>query len=114
MSRDGFHSQGHVRVDGRDHEGVRPKRTDIEQWQSDHTGLDEETRRASKPLDVANAEFILGVMERFNYPNIQSVLDEDARLFQLLELETLGEKHFEKLRLEELEREQEALRAKYQ
>lgn len=53
-------------------------------------------------------------MERFNYPNIQSVLDEDARLFQLLELETLGEKHFEKLRLEELEREQEALRAKYQ
>lgn len=47
-------------------------------------------------------------MERFNYPNIQAVLDEDIELIRLLECEQFGYKRDQQEELEEMKAEQEA------
>lgn len=53
-------------------------------------------------------------MERFNYRNLDEVLEEDAGILQLLEAESYGYKRDEKERMEELEAEAEAMKAKAQ
>ena len=53
-------------------------------------------------------------MERFNYPTLADVLDEDAEILQMLEAESYGYKRDEKERMEELEAEAEAMKAKAQ
>lgn len=47
-------------------------------------------------------------MERFNYPNIQAVLDEDIELIRLLECEQYGYKLDQQEELEETKAQQEA------
>lgn len=44
-------------------------------------------------------------MERFNYPNLAAVYDEDASIMQLLEAESFGYKQDEKEKMEALEAE---------
>lgn len=51
-------------------------------------------------------------MERFNYKNIAAVLEEDAEILQLLEAESYGYKRDEQERMDELEAETEAMKAK--
>ncbi len=54
-------------------------------------------------------------MERFNYPNIQAVMDEDMELMHLLECESYGEKRDEQERMEQqkIDLEQERSSASY-
>lgn len=89
-----------------------PKRAQFERWREQYRGSDDETRAASKPIDIANAELVLGLMERFNYKNIAAVLEEDAEILQLLEAESYGYKRDEQERMDELEAETEAMKAK--
>lgn len=46
-----------------------------------------------------NAEILLGIMERFNYPNLAAVRAESAELIQLLEYESWGFKKDEEEKL---------------
>lgn len=45
-------------------------------------------------------------MERFNYPNLAAVREEDAEILWLLECESFGYRRDEKEKLDELEAEQ--------
>jgi hypothetical protein len=85
-----------------------PKRLEFEQWREDSRGVDEAARRASKPTDIAHAELVLGLMERFNYPNLAAVYEEDTEILYLLECESFGDKADEKEKMEELENETRA------
>lgn len=51
-------------------------------------------------------------MERFNYPNLAAVYEEDAEILQLLEAESYGYKRDEKEKMDELEAEAQAMKAK--
>lgn len=53
---------------------------------------------------------VLGLMERFNYPNLAAVYAEDASIFALLDAESYGYKMDERERMEELEQETESMR----
>ena len=50
-------------------------------------------------------------MERFNYPNLAAVRDEDADILWLLECESYGYKRDEQEKLDEIEAETERQRA---
>lgn len=52
-------------------------------------------------------------MERFNYPNLAAVLEEDAEILYLLECESYGYKRDEKEHMEELEAEAQAAKANH-
>lgn len=52
-------------------------------------------------------------MERFNYPNLAAVYDEDISIMQLLHAESYGDKRDEKEKLEAAEAEAEARAAQY-
>lgn len=45
---------------------------------------------------------ILGLMERFNYPNLAAVYEEDSEILKLLELESYGDRADEKEELENM------------
>jgi len=47
-------------------------------------------------------------MERFNYPNLAAVYEEDARIIYLLGCEQYGYKRDEQEKMERMERELEA------
>lgn len=51
-------------------------------------------------------------MERFNYPNLAAVYEEDSEILQLLEAESYGYKRDEKEKMDELEAEAQAMKAK--
>src|SRR5688572_16573034 len=89
----------------------RPKRTEFERWREAYPrGSDEAARAASKPHDIATAELLLGLMERFNYPNLAAVREEDAEILYLLECESYGYKRDTEEELAEREAEAERLR----
>lgn len=48
---------------------------------------------------------LLGLMERFNYPNLQAVKDEDAEILYLLECEHWGRGKDEEEEMQEREAE---------
>ena len=52
-------------------------------------------------------------MERFNYQRLADVYEEDAEILQLLEAESYGSKRDEKEKMDELEAEAQAMRAKH-
>lgn len=52
-------------------------------------GVDSDGRVVGKPLEMARAEFILGMCERFGCLPSQ-LLAEDAGLMRMLKLETMG------------------------
>lgn len=50
-------------------------------------------------------------MERFNYPNLAAVMDEDAEILYLLECESYGNRRDEQEKLDEREAEFEEQKA---
>lgn len=92
---------------------VGPKRNEFQRWRdadwtNEYGEFDESVRAANKPREIAEAEIILGLMERFNYPNLAAVYAEDGAILRLLEAESYGYKQDEKEKLEEMQREAEA------
>lgn len=53
------------------------------------------------------------MMERFNYPNIKAVYEEDAEIFHLLAAESYGIKRDEQEEFEDQQAEIDAQRAEY-
>lgn len=49
-------------------------------------------------------------MERFNYPNLAAVYEEESEIMYLLECESYGYKRDERERMDEIEAEAERLR----
>ena len=94
---------------------VGPKRNEFEQWRHAHPRTDDadaiEARNAARPADIVHAELILGLMERFNYPNLAAVEAEDSRILYLLECESFGRKRDEEEELEEQKAQAELQRA---
>lgn len=101
----------HHGMDGSGYACLRPKRAEYERWRTEYAGADESTRESTKPTDIAYAESILGIMERFNYPSLKALRKESAELFQLLEIESYGYKRDEKEKIAEQETEIALLKA---
>ena len=76
-------------MDGSDRWRLRPFRTAIARWRAVPGGIDADGRPVNKPSELAQAELILGICERFGQlPG--AVLAEDVSLLRLLHLEDLG------------------------
>ena len=107
MSRYQFRVLSDHGMDECSHSCFAPKRAEFQRWRDEfpYGSTLEGAREASKPEDIAKAELILGLMERFNYQSIAAVMAEEAELLYLLECESWGYKLDEKEKLAQQEAE---------
>jgi hypothetical protein len=79
-------------VDGSNQRSVRPFGKQLALWRDVPGAVTADGRTVTEPAELKNAKFLLGILQRFGGYTLKTLLEEDAGLIQLLQIEAMAGK----------------------